>query len=279
MKFIYRLNKIVLMLVLAILLILFFPERNKIENYIAKSPLWPMADDEPLTEDNLVQIGQVPILMFHYIRDPNYLPAENSVGRSLSVSPRVLENQLKTLAAQDVRMINLSALIDKNISGPSVILTFDDGYHDFYQNAWPILKKFNAQATVFIITEKIGRPGYLSAAKIQEISAAGIEIGSHTVSHPNLTNVSLGNINLQLEKSKSVLEEIIGKPVVSFCYPSGKYNEQVVKDVLHNNYQIAVTTDYNIADLETNQLLELPRIRVKNNTDILEVFKQFNFAL
>ena len=140
----------------------------------------------------------------------------------------------------------------------------------------PILKKYGARATVFVITDRINRPGYLSSNQIQELSSENIEIGSHSVSHPNLTNTGDANIKKQLEESKTELEGITAKEVVSFCYPSGKYNEKVMKAVKVAGFKAAVTTDFDIASLEKHTLYSLPRLRMKDSTNLEQIFNDYD---
>lgn len=222
---------------------------------------------------------EVPILMYHYVRDPDILPIEDSVGRSLSISSARLISNLNTIQAKGLKTATLRELAEGKINHPSVILTFDDGYEDFYRSGWPILKKYQAKATIFIISSKVGRPGYLSAGQIQELRHGGIEIGSHTVSHPNLTNTSAGNLEIQLNRSKTDLESIIGGKVVSFAYPSGQFNEKVIDQLKESGYISAVTTIEDVAQTEnSNQsIYTLPRIRIKEKTDLRQILTDLGF--
>jgi len=216
----------------------------------------------------------LPILMYHYIRDPDL--QSDGVGKNLSVSPSALEKHLKIIQSKGFKTATLADFANHKVFEPSVILTFDDGYGDFYTNAWPILTKYGARATVFVITDKIDRPGYLTSNQIQQLSSENIEIGSHSVSHPNLTNASDANINKQLEDSKVELEGITAKEVVSFCYPSGKYDEKVMQAVKKAGYSTAVTTDFDFASLEKYSIYALPRFRVKETTDLKQIFTDYH---
>lgn len=216
----------------------------------------------------------LPILMYHYIRDPDL--QSDGIGKNLSVSPNSFESHLKIIQSKGFKTATLAEFATNKVYEPSVILTFDDGYSDFYTDARPILKKYGARATVFVITDKIDRPGYLTSNQIQQLSSENIEIGSHSVSHPNLTNTSDANIIKQLEESKTELEGITAKEVGSLCYPSGKYDEKVIQAVKIANYRAAVTTDFDIASLEKYTLYSLPRLRMKDTTDLVQIFKDYD---
>lgn len=124
-----------------------------------------------------------------------------------------------------------------------VVLTFDDGYKDFYTNAFPILKKYKFKSTIFIITDKVGQNGYMTWEDLSELSESGlVEIGSHSISHPDLSKTSESLQKEQLLKSKSEIETNLGIEVVSFCYPSGKYNETTLRLLPITGYKYAVTT-------------------------------------
>jgi peptidoglycan/xylan/chitin deacetylase (PgdA/CDA1 family) len=123
-----------------------------------------------------------------------------------------------------------------------IILTFDDGYGDFYTTALPILRAHDFRATAYVVSGFVGWPGYMSAAQVVEADRSGIEIGSHTVSHPNLTNMSYGSVRSQLIDSKQFLERLVGHSVSSFCYPSGRVNSTVAWQVANAGYDSATTT-------------------------------------
>ena len=268
--------------VILVTLILFWPWSN--QTFMTEVPPLSIGFEKsliqtPITEKQQIldEVNFVPILMFHYIRDPGKLPIDDSTGRSLSVSSNQLNEFLEEISNEQIKMISLKTIVREKIKRRSIVLTFDDGYKDFFTQAWPILKKYQAKATVFVITARINQPGYLSAQEIQELSRSGIEIASHTQSHPNLKNTSEANLKLQLEKSKSDLESLIGQPVYSLAYPSGQFNEQVVQAVADANYLAAVTTQEGIADLEQAEFLALPRIRMRTKTDLNKTLSSLGF--
>lgn len=255
-------------------LIIFWPIRRSFWIFDQNLSLFSLKPSFPKDTERLNYQRQLPILMYHYIREPNL--QESNIGRNLSISPGALKKQLQIIESHGLKTATLAELTKNRILAPSVILTFDDGYTDFYTNAWPILKKYGARATVFIITDRIDQPGYLTANQIQTLSSQNIEIGSHSVSHPNLTNASDLNVQKQLEDSKSEIESIIAKEVTSFSYPSGKYDERIINAVFKAGYRSAVTTDSAAILLDDYNLYSLPRLRVKETIDLERMLDELN---
>jgi peptidoglycan/xylan/chitin deacetylase (PgdA/CDA1 family) len=188
---------------------------------------------------------RVPVLMYHYIRvnpDPR-----DRLGFSLSVTPWDFVSQMDWLAANGYHPItfrDLQAYLSGARGLPSrpVVLTFDDGYEDFYTAALPVLIKHDFKAVSYVVSGFIGRPGYMDAAQIREVDHSDIEIGSHTVDHADLSRQSLAGLRYQIVSSKRSLEELLGHPVLSFCYPSGMFSPTAVAVVQEAGYSDATTT-------------------------------------
>lgn len=204
---------------------------------------------------------QVPILMYHYIRDAS---GENELGQNLSVHPDNFALQMKWLSVNNYATLKLSDLADPNkkeisqIIGQNqkpIILTFDDGYEDAYTYALPVLKENNMTGTFFIIRDFVGRAEYMNQNQIDKMQSAGMEIGSHSLSHPSLEKLSAADQRTQIFDSKDSAK--------TFCYPAGKFNDTTVKLVEEAGYIAAVTTQAGIANQDSN-LLELPRVRIQN---------------
>jgi peptidoglycan/xylan/chitin deacetylase (PgdA/CDA1 family) len=187
----------------------------------------------------------VPILTYHYIRiNPDRF---DRMGFALSVTPADFAAQMDWLKDSGYHPItagDLHAYLRGARGLPSrpVILTFDDGYGDFYTTALPILRAHDFRATAYVVSGFVGWPNYMTAAQVVEADRSGIEIGSHTVNHPNLTNLSSVSVRSQLVDSKRFLENLLGHPVTSFCYPSGKVNSTVAWQVADVGYDSATTT-------------------------------------
>jgi peptidoglycan/xylan/chitin deacetylase (PgdA/CDA1 family) len=192
-------------------------------------------------------VVKVPILMYHYIRvnpDPR-----DRLGFALSVTPADFVAQMDWLAANGYHPItfrDLHAYLSGATGLPSrpVVLTFDDGYEDFYTAALPVLIAHDFKAVSYVVSGFIGRGGYMNAAQIRQADRAEIEIGSHTVDHADLTRQSLDGLRYQIISSKRALEQLLGHEVLSFCYPSGRFNPSAVSVVQEAGYSDATTTGY-----------------------------------
>lgn len=189
---------------------------------------------------------KVPILVYHYIeyvRDP-----KDTVRKSLDILPPTFEEQIKTLKNAQYNFITAAELgqyLDGKRSLPTkpVMLTFDDGYGDFYTDVFPILKKYNVVATEYIISGGIDKLNYMTTEQVREIAGSGlVEIGAHTVHHHNLKSLPLEDAKKEIDLSKSDLEREFGINVVSFAYPYGSYNENIADLVKKAGFTNAVGT-------------------------------------
>lgn len=231
-----------------------------------KSDLAPSAPSVPDVENisNVVNVEppieytgtSIPILMYHEIGiGPNslYLSAEKF---------RAQMNYLYNSGYHPVTMANAQEmLINEKIPAKTVVLTFDDGYSSIYTQAWPIMQEFGFTGTVFVCTDFSGRANHLTWGEIKTLQHSGIEIGSHTKNHIDLQTASTERQTNEISGSKKDLEEILGVPVRSFCYPSGTYNENTPQLVKVAGYTSAVTVVYGQATSKNNFYL-IPRIRV-----------------
>ncbi|HUD20808.1 MAG TPA: polysaccharide deacetylase family protein [Candidatus Saccharimonadales bacterium] len=202
----------------------------------------------------------VPILMYHYIRD--YTDTTDPLGINLSVSPATFKKQLETLKAAGYQTISLNNFAVKKYGSKPVILTFDDGYDDHYTAALPVLQQENMTGTFFIVRNFVGTKGYMTRTQIQSLEQAGMEVGAHTIDHKNLATMeyeaAVNDISLSLAGTDNV-----------FAYPSGKYNATTLDIVSGLKIAASVTTNEGVAT-DKSSLYELPRVRVKEGTDIIK---------
>jgi peptidoglycan/xylan/chitin deacetylase (PgdA/CDA1 family) len=212
--------------------------------------------------------------MYHNIDNPPngaHIP-------NLYVTPRMFRFQmwyLKTAGFKVVSIQDLFALASENNNqGNLAAITFDDGYMDFIRNAYPILKQYNYPSTVFVVSGLAGKENEWDNAnenikkplmdweQLREINKNGVEIGSHTRTHPELTRISPDEQNEEIAGSKRDLEERLNRPVSIFCYPGGDYDQQVKEMVKKAGYCCAVTTQRGHV-MKGNDPLALRRIPIK----------------
>jgi peptidoglycan/xylan/chitin deacetylase (PgdA/CDA1 family) len=215
----------------------------------------------------------VPILTYHYIRvNPDRY---DRLGFALSVTPSDFAAQMDWLAQSGYHTItteDLFTYLNRYGGLPSkpVILTFDDGYADFYTTALPILRSHGFVGVSYVVSGFVGWPGYMTSAQIREADRSGMEIGSHTVTHPNLANLSAAAVWSQLAQSKLFLEQVVGHQVTSFCYPSGKYTSAVASAVAAAGFHDATTTRFGYSYTIANRYV-WSRLRVSGG-ETLDTF-------
>jgi peptidoglycan/xylan/chitin deacetylase (PgdA/CDA1 family) len=188
---------------------------------------------------------RVPVLMYHYIR--TVVDPRDRMGYALSVTPGDFAIQMDWLARNGYHTVTTQELFayltgQRGLPAKPIVITFDDGYADFYTSAIPILRSHDFTAVSYVVSGFIGRPGYLSARQILAAQGAGFEVGSHTVNHVDLTKQPADALRFQLEGSKQALEKLLGRPVTSFCYPYGKYGNREAAAVAAAGYQDATST-------------------------------------
>jgi peptidoglycan/xylan/chitin deacetylase (PgdA/CDA1 family) len=221
----------------------------------------------------------VPVLMYHEIAD---ITATSS---KLAVAPEVFGHQLAYLRDAGFTTVSAGALAasladgGKDLPERPVVLTFDDGYGDFYSQALPLLNEYGHTATLFQTTAGIGiaRPErrMLNWPEIAEVAAAGIEVGAHTVKHPQLDQLPPARLHEELYASKSELEDHLGMAVPGLAYPYGYSSERVRQVAREIGYAYAYAVDNTLAASGTDNFT-LPRLTVKRTTTMESFRKMVN---
>ncbi len=223
--------------------------------------------------------------MYHNIG----VPPKNAILRSLYVTPRMFKFQMSYLKAAGFEVVPLTDIAEVARKGGSgkrlVALTFDDGYRDFYENAFPVLKKYGLPSTVFVVSDLVGKENVWDSAEgrarekllgwkeMSRLSKEGVTFGSHTRSHPFLSRLASAEIEDEVAGSKSGLEERLQTPVESFCYPYGDYDARIVKEVRKAGYKAAVTTQRGLVHRNDNPF-ELRRSFIRFSTHpLLFIYK------
>jgi peptidoglycan/xylan/chitin deacetylase (PgdA/CDA1 family) len=228
----------------------------------------------PLRKLGFAKESGIPILMYHSIS-----LAEERVHPYYRINtlPEVFADQMRFLATQGYRAISLEELTDKEPDGKSVVITFDDGYSDFYFKAFPILEQYGFRATVFLATAYVegepfsGRP-CLNWEQIRELNGAGIAFGSHTHTHPQLSNLERPAIIQELQRSKGIIEDRLGCAVTLFSYPyrfpeeNEEFKGLIVEELINTGYIRGVTTVIGRYRTGDNRML-IKRLPVNSDDD------------
>ncbi len=236
-----------------------------------------------LLPDGVLREATVPILMYHHVGEPP--PGADAIRLDLTVLPSQFEAQLAYLSEEGYQTIHLSDLImhlqmGRRLPSKPIVITFDDGYHDTFTNAYPLLKEYGFVATFFIITllADEGREEYLSWEEIKALHAAGMEIGSHTYTHPDLRGQPYDYVVWQVLGSKEAIEARIEEPVRLFAHPSGRYDQQVLEVLKSTDFWGAVAINQG-AHQSSEQVFELQRIRVRGGYNMYDFRYWLNYWL
>ncbi len=211
-----------------------------------------------------------PILVYHYVE---YVTDEkDTIRKSLNIPPYLFTKQVKTLMNAGYTFITASELIDilngkMKLPQKPVLLSFDDGYRDFYTDVFPILKKYNIKATAYIVSGFLDKPNYMFTWQLKQIAGSElIEIGAHTVHHLALKGLNPILAKCEIQESKRALEKLINMPVVSFAYPDGSFDASILKLVAEAGFRSAATTQHGFEANQDNKF-SLFRIHPGNKTD------------
>jgi peptidoglycan/xylan/chitin deacetylase (PgdA/CDA1 family) len=214
----------------------------------------------------------VPILMYHRVN-----PKFGSIDK-LTVSPEAFERQMRFLKTHRFSVLPLEELVwlireKKRIPWRTIAITFDDGYQDNYSFAFPILKKYNLPATIFVIVNEMGMPYRLTWEEIKIMRDSGIiSFGSHTLGPEPLINIKAEDeLKRQIFGSKRVLEERLGRKVSIFSYPGGMFNAKIKQLVVDAGYEAAVATSPGRKS-SNEDIFALKRLRISRTSDNLFVF-------
>lgn len=229
------------------------------------SPTPPPPTPPPTATPSLnarANLGYVPILMYHYIREVD--GEADPLGFRLSVRPDRFAEQVAWIAESGytpLTMRDLAACLRGMAPCPErpMAITFDDGYADQALHALPVLRRYGFPATFYIISGLVGQPGYMGWKELAALHAAGMEIGAHTVSHADLAALDRAAARREIGESRRALERGLGITVESFSYPAGSYTGETIGLVRALGFTNAVSTAPHAG---TRQIYQLPRRRV-----------------
>lgn len=238
---------------------------------------------------------EIPVIMYHrVIKDKS----EGGV-HGIYVTESQFEEHLKYLKEKGYETITFKDFLDNrykerfNRGKKQIILTFDDGYTDNYNYAFPLLKKYGFKCVIYLLShldynrwdvEVKENPEHrfdlMSLEMIKEMEEYGIEFGGHTKTHPKLATLPIEKAQEEILHSKEVLEEKLGHPLISFAYPYGNLSEDVKKIVRNSGYHFAVATDS--GDISFSEdLFQIRRIGIFSTNNFLtfkrKVSGRYNF--
>lgn len=227
----------------------------------------------------------IPILMYHQVG----LPAPRGTPyRGLTVHPSAFRRQmlwLRRLGYRGLSMRDLMPYIRGERHGKVIGITFDDGYRNVLENALPVLREADFTATNYFVARQmdggnvwdyekgIPHSPLMSREEILQWAKAGQEVGSHTLDHPFLPELSPELANYQIHQSKIELEQSLGVEVSAFCYPYGGLSD-AVRDMVKNSGYINATTTAGGLVRPTDDVFALPRVTVARTTHIIRFLQK-----
>ncbi len=207
-------------------------------------------------------------IMYHRFEENKY-PSTN-------IKLADFKEHLEMIKKDGIKFVNPTNFeneLNNNREQRKVLLTIDDGYQSFYNNAWPILKKSKIPFILFVSTREVGKKGYMSWENIKEIEKYDfVEIGNHSHSHDYLVDFKKVKIKDDLMTSANIFKEQLGKNSIFFSYPFGEYSSSLKNIVISLGYKYAFGQHSGVAD-RTKNFYELPRFPINEKYGETERFK------
>lgn len=247
--------------------------------------LWHGGTPQTYTNWQVVT-DQLPILMYHRVH-----PQGCTATSPYRVTPQTFAEQLRYLRDAGFHSITLeewrkAKATRSPIPGRAVIITFDDGYQDFADYAWPLLKQYGFSATVFLIAGAIGGTNHwdsyygeelplLNWSEIRQLQDEGVEFGAHSVTHRHLTSLSITEIVQEAVRSRSILHQGLGHTPTAFAYPYGDTDSAVQHLIGACGYTFGLSCKSGFSRFQ-DSLLALPRIEIAGTDNLPEFIAKLN---
>lgn len=285
-----RTKIILIILILIIAIIVFFLSKNPLAKEIVDigrntkayievklSKEYKEMDDDKYYYKNEKDI-RIPILIYHEIPEKN--PSRDLFY--MQTTAQQFEKQIKGMLNEGYEFISYEDLIsyyngEKALKQKTVLIGFDDGWEDNYTNAFPILKKYNIPAAIYVVDDLVGTPGYFTWKQAKEMSDSGlISIYSHGRSHIKYDKESVDTLVTDVNIAYDNIEEHVGKKNHRvFTYPYGLYTEEGIKALAEEGY-VQNLTDDEINKSNQLDLSRLHRIYVQQNYSAYKIIKNIN---
>ena len=210
----------------------------------------------------------VPVLMYHRIAE---LPKEaGQLLRDLTVSPDNFAIQMRYLADQGYAILTGSEVhtavrLGEPLPEQAVAITLDDGYDCQFDQAFPILRRHGLDGTLFLVSETVSTPRHVTWDQARRMTRAGMDVGSHSAHHYDLTTLSGSQLDAELLDSKETLERELGIGIVQIAYPAGEYNSRVKRQARHAGYLAGWKKGGGWVTPASDPFM-LPRVRVRGST-------------
>lgn len=199
----------------------------------------------------------IPMLTYHRV---------DNTHKAMTVHPADFEEQLQYLANMGYTSVTLDEVADYfrgegELPAKPIVITFDDGYEDNQRVAVPLLRKYGFKAIIFVVSDYVGKPGYLTWQQLRAVQERAISIGSHTMNHADLAKVDAGELAEQLRNSKTSLEKGLGTSVDYIAYPHGRFNARVAAAAQTAGYKGACGSKEGV-NLKGDNMYALRRIYI-----------------
>jgi len=244
---------------------------------IPTDTLVPMIGADSLQPPSYTGYERLPCFTYHHV-DPK-------LNNSIAITPATFEAQLKVLKDEGYHTITARQLAEYHAKGTPlpdkpVIITFDDGWSNQYQYAFPLLRKYGFVATFFVNPQPIGRgSAYMTRENLVALADAGNDIESHTWTHMALTRKKTesqlefqNRIMRQMTLADTWIKTVVGRKPVALCYPFGYYDVEAVSRAKAVGYRVAFTTDEGVADARPWDAMIMKRFTI-NRGDSVAGFK------
>lgn len=210
----------------------------------------------------------VPIILYHWI-------AVSPINSQYYVPPEKFEEEIKLLHDWGYTTITTELLIKAINEGADLpprplMITFDDGHLNNYTTAFPIMQKYGFTGILYIVANYVGADQYMNVDQIKEMAAAGWEVGSHSVTHSDLTSLEPERQRYEIVDSRQILESKLGVPVLTFSYPFGRSDSSVIDYTHFAGYVAGMSLGFTY-DQGNSNLYTLQRRDIKGTYDV----KQF----
>lgn len=220
-----------------------------------------------------------PILMYHAI---HVMAPEESANANLIVDPTTFESHIQRLSNEGYYFLTpeevhkvLTENVLPNGNQKIIWLTFDDSLWDFYDNAYPILQKYQVKATNNVITSTVGSQANLSLDEMLEMKNNGMSFQDHTVTHPDLSATDSSTQTTEMKDFKQYLDDSLNQDTIAIAYPAGRYSDTTLQIAENLDYKLGVTTNEGLASAD-NGLLSLNRIRILPTTTADSIMATIN---